>query len=126
MAYYARIDNNNVVTYITSISDEKITDENGVEHEHWALSYLYESIPDSKKDRWIRTSTDNNLRKRFASIGSTYNQELDAFIPPKPFDSWSLNTETVSWNSPIPYPTDGKKYTWNEDEQKWDLLIVGE
>lgn len=123
MAHYARVDSNNIVIFVTPIRDERITDENGVEHEHWALPHLYESIPDSKKDRWIRTSDDSSFRKRFASKGFLYNDELDAFIPPKPFESWVLNSETCNWESPIPYPIDDGEYTWNEDTQSWDLII---
>lgn len=122
MAYYARVDSNNIVIFVTLIRDDRITDENGVEHEHWALPHLYESIPESKKDRWIRTSSDGSFRKKFATKGLVYNEELDAFIHPKPFESWILNSETADWQPPIPYPTDDKNYTWNEDSQNWDLI----
>ena len=83
MAHYARVDSNNVVTYVTPIPNEMITDENGVEHEEWGLEHLYKTIPDSVGNRWIQTSYNNNFRKKFAGIGYTYDEKLDAFISPK-------------------------------------------
>lgn len=88
------------------------------------------------KDLWIKTSyntyggkhynpetkeinTKQPLRKNFAGIGYTYDKELDAFIPPKPFQSWLLNKETCLWEAPIPYPNDNKEYIWNESIKNW-------
>lgn len=126
MAHYARINLENIVTYVTPIPNEMITDENGVEHEEWALNHLYTTIPDSVGDRWIQTSYNNNFRVRYAGIGYTWNEQLNAFIPPKPFDSWILDEETVEWKAPIPYPDDttGAEYAWNEDIQSWVEWIV--
>lgn len=59
------------------------------------------------------------LRKNFAGVGFTYDAERDAFIPPQPFSSWSLNEETCLWDAPVPYPTDGKYYRWDEDALAW-------
>jgi hypothetical protein len=59
------------------------------------------------------------LRKNYAGIGYKYDKEHDAFIPPKPFDSWKLNEDTCLWNAPIPYPDDNKQYIWNESELEW-------
>jgi hypothetical protein len=103
-----------------------------------AEAEFFETFVDSSPGEWIQTSyntrggvhytetgepsTDQSkaLRKNYAGIGYTYNVELDAFIPPKPFASWILDEETGLWNAPIPRP-DGN-YTWNEDEQSWDLV----
>lgn len=60
------------------------------------------------------------LRKNYAGMGYTYDADLDAFIPPKPYPSWVLNTVTGLWDAPIPYPTDGGSYAWNEENQTWD------
>jgi hypothetical protein len=65
---------------------------------------------------------DGRQRKNYAGIGYTYDQELDAFIPPKPYASWILNEDTALWEAPIPYPTDGEFYTWNEEDLSWDLI----
>ena len=122
MAHYARVNSDNIVTYVTPIPNEIITDENGVEHEERALDHLYSTIPDSVGDRWIQTSYNHNFRKRYAGLGFIWNGELDAFIPPKPYDSWTLNTETVDWDPPIPMPEvteDGTKYDWDESSGNW-------
>jgi hypothetical protein len=62
------------------------------------------------------------LRKNYAGIGYTYDADLDAFIPPKPYDSWTLDTETGLWNPPTPMPDDGNIYVWNEDTVSWDIV----
>lgn len=81
---------------------------------------------------WVQTSYNTQggvhlnggtpLRKNFAGIGYSYDFVRDAFIPPKPYNSWTLNENTCLWDSPIPYPEDGNKYTWNETNQSWDLM----
>jgi hypothetical protein len=62
------------------------------------------------------------LRKNFAGVGYTYDQQRDAFIPPKPYLSWTLNEQTCNWESPVPYPNDGKHYNWNEETLIWDKI----
>ena len=62
------------------------------------------------------------MRKNYAGIGYTYDESRDAFIPPQPYPSWILNEETCLWDSPVPYPTDGEMYIWNEENQSWDLI----
>lgn len=94
--------------------------------------------------QWIQTSynTRNNvhygqdgkpdngvaLRGNFAGIGYTYNKKLDAFYPPQPYPSWVLSPKTINWESPVPYPDDGKRYEWNEDTKLWDVVTedIGE
>ena len=125
MAHYARVNSQNIVTFVTPIPNEMITDENGVEHEELAFDHLYSTIPDSVGDRWIQTSYNKNFRKNYAGIGYTWNEELNAFIPPKPFDSWSLNTETGLWDPPIPEPTivPGEPlYIWDEEIGNWKAV----
>jgi hypothetical protein len=78
---------------------------------------------------WIQTSYNTRagvhvlggtpLRKNYAGIGYTYNRSLDAFVPPQPFASWTLDTATATWSAPVPYPTDGAAYYWSEDTQSW-------
>jgi hypothetical protein len=90
---------------------------------------FFETFVDSSPGEWIQTSYNTlggvhktggtPLRGNFAGTGFTYNRELDAFIPPKPYASWVLNEETFSWNAPIAYPDDGKRYRWNEDSLSW-------
>jgi hypothetical protein len=119
MAHYAFIDENNLVTEVIPGKDESDTSEN------WELHYAQfrEGM------RCIRTSYNTfkgahkdggtPFRKNFAGVGYTYDEGRDAFIAPKPFPSWILNEETCSWNSPIPMPTDGKRYRWDEPTISW-------
>ena len=89
---------------------------------------FFDTFVDSSPGQWIQTSYNTHggqhpegrpLRKNFAGIGYTYDSQRDAFIPPKPYASWTLNEETCLWESPVPYPDDGEQYTWNEDTQEW-------
>lgn len=75
------------------------------------------------KEQWIQTSYNNNIRKNYAGVGYSYDEVRDAFIPPKPFDSWTLNEETCNWEAPTPYPDDGQTYSWNENDG-WVLLEI--
>lgn len=91
---------------------------------------FFNTFVDTSPGEWIQTSYNTRggqhlnggtpLRKNFAGIGFTYDRERDAFIPPKPFASWVLNEETCLWDSPIPYPNDGKVYNWNEAQGVWE------
>lgn len=81
---------------------------------------------------WIQTSYNTYggqhpegrpLRKNFAGVGFTYDAQRDAFIPPKPFNSWILDEDTCQWNPPVPMPTDGKPYQWNEETTTWDEIV---
>jgi hypothetical protein len=74
------------------------------------------------RDTWKQTSYNGNIRKNFAGIGYKYDQTRDAFIPPKPFNSWVLDEDTCLWEAPVAYPDDGQAYTWNETDQQWDLV----
>lgn len=82
---------------------------------------------------WIQTSYNTvggqhpegrPLRKNYAGIGYTYDEVRDAFIPPKPFDSWLLDEDTCLWEAPIPYPQDGKPYYWDEENQAWAVIVL--
>jgi hypothetical protein len=121
MAYYAFLDENNIVTEVITGVDENITQidldgtEVGGSSEAWETFY-----GNFRNQVCKRTSFNGNVRKNYAGIGYTYDETLDAFIPPKPFESWILNEETCIWKAPISYPTDGKNYFWNENKKSWD------
>jgi hypothetical protein len=93
---------------------------------------FFQTFVDTSPGEWIQTSYNTHggvhtlggtpLRKNYAGIGYTYDRERDAFIPPKPFQSWLLNDDTCLWESPVPYPDDGENYIWNEQETSWDLV----
>lgn len=112
MAHFAQIDENNVVVQVLVIPDNA---------EDRGQDYLANDL--GLGGTWVQTSYNNNIRKNYAGIGFTYDSERDAFIAPKPFQSWLLNEETCRWEAPIPYPTDGVIYSWNEDNQDWEAIV---
>jgi hypothetical protein len=86
-----------------------------------ASQEFIDSYVDSTPGTWLETKEDGSIRKNYAGIGYTYDAANDAFIEPKPFDSWVLNEETFRWECPVAYPDDGNMYNWNEETQAWDL-----
>ena len=115
MAHFARLDEYNNVVEVVVVNNDVITID-GIESEQAGIDFLVEL---TGYNRWIQTSYNANIRKNYAGIGYKYNPELDAFIPPKPFGSWLLNDFTCLWEAPIPYPSDGKDYIWNEANKEW-------
>lgn len=110
MAHYAFLDENNIVTEVIVGIDETELIE-GKDPETWYGEF--------RGQRCVRTSYNANIRKNYAGIGYTYNDALDAFVPPQPFNSWLLNGETAQWEAPIPYPDDNAIYQWSENEVAW-------
>ena len=114
MAHFAKLGTGNIVEKVEVVSNDIATNEQaGVDF----LNNLYGS-----KDLWKQTSYNGNIRKNYAGVGYTYDQEKDAFIPPKPYPSWTLNEDTCLWEAPVAKPTDGQLYKWNEENQTWDLV----
>jgi hypothetical protein len=121
MAHFAQLDENNKVIQVLVVNDDYLKDENGNEVEELGKSHM-ESVHGGK---WIQTSYNHNTRVRYAGTGYTYDETLDAFLPPKPYESWILNEKTADWEAPVPEPTDapeGSYYQWNEEEQSWELI----
>ena len=123
MAHFAKLNNDNIVIDVQSVHNDTATDEAaGITF----LNNLYRT-----SDTWKQTSynTKGNvhklggtpLRKNYAGIGFTYDEDKDAFIPPKDYPSWILNETTCLWEAPVTRPDDGKYYIWNEDTTSWDL-----
>jgi hypothetical protein len=119
MAHFAKIGLNNKVISVHSVHDNELKDSNGVEQENIGIDFLTKLTGWSI---WVQTSYNGNIRKNFAGKGFTYDEDRDAFIPKKPFNSWILNEETCLWEAPIAYPDDGKIYLWNEETTSWDLV----
>ena len=114
MAHFAKLTVGNIVERVEVVSNDIATTEQaGIDF----LNNLYNS-----RDVWKQTSYNATIRKNFAGIGFKYDQTRDAFIPPQPFNSWTLNEDTCLWEAPVAYPTDGQIYTWNETNQTWDLV----
>jgi hypothetical protein len=121
MAHFAELDANNVVKRVVVVSNSEITDGNGNEIENTGILYCQRLYGDDT--RWKQTSYNSNMRKRHAGIGMIYNEELNAFIIPKPYTSWTLNSDTAEWDPPVPRPeSETEKYAWNEENQSWDQL----
>ena len=128
MAYYAVLDENNIVIDMKSAGHEN--DWNGeVEWKketgqvHKRTSYNTRGgIHYDPETNEPSVDQSKAFRKNYAGIGYTYDESRDAFIPPQPYPSWILNEETCLWDSPVPYPTDGERYNWNEENQTWDLV----
>jgi hypothetical protein len=107
MSHFAEVDESNKVIRVL-VGDNNLPNEG---HD-WFVENL--------GGRWVQTSYNATFRKNYAGIGYTYDEELDAFIPPKPFDSWVLDEETCQWQSPIARPDDELFYSWNESELAWE------
>ena len=131
MASFAKIGLNGKVIEVLSVVNEVLHDSNGVEQESIGIDFLTKL---TGYPLWKQTSYNTHggvhdnggipLRKNHAGIGYTYDEDRDAFIPPKPFNSWVLNEDTCLWQSPIPYPQDNNMYKWNEQNQSWDLTEI--
>ena len=116
MAHFAKLGKGNIVERVEVVSNDIATTEQaGVDF----LNNLYKS-----RDVWKQTSYNGNIRKNFAGVGFKYDQARDAFIAPKPFNSWILNEDTCLWEAPVAKPTDGQRYKWNESTLTWDILEV--
>lgn len=115
MAHFAQLDENNIVTQVIVVANEEVPDE--------ATGVAFCKSLFGDDSIWVQTSYNNNIRKRFAGIGMTFDAERDAFIPPKPFPSWVLDEQELVWIAPVPKPDDGKRYKWDEETLTWVEVI---
>jgi hypothetical protein len=131
MASFAKIGLNNKVIEVLSLNNEVLKDADGIEQENIGIDFL------TKLTGWaiwkqtsynthggVHSSGGTPLRKNHAGIGYTYDENRDAFIAPKPFNSWILNETTCLWNAPVAMPINENKYTWNESTLTWDIVGV--
>lgn len=127
MASFTKLDDNNVVLAVISVHDNELLDENGNESEQKGIDFLTQWS--GGYSNWKQTSYNTiggvhinggtPFRKNYAAIGYSYDAQRDAFIPPKLFASWSLNENSCLWVPPTEMPTDGNRYSWNEESQTW-------
>ena len=129
MASFAKIGLNSKVIEVLSVNNEVLKDAEGIEREDIGIDFLTKltGYPVWKQTSYnthggVHSSGGTPFRKNHASIGMIYDEDRDAFIYKKPFNSWILNETTYLWESPIPYPQDNNKYSWNEQNQSWDLI----
>jgi len=116
MAHFAEIDQFGKVKRVIVVDNKDTADALGVEKEHIGAAFCEKLFGGT----WKQTSYNGNFRKNYAGIGYDWDEARNAFVPPKPFASWVLDENTCQWKSPIPMPTDGKMYSWNEGTQAWD------
>ena len=114
MAHFAEIDSNNTVIRVIVVPDDA---------EDRGQDYLANDL--GLGGTWVQTSYNASIRKNYAGDGFSYDSERDAFIPPKPYNSWLLDEETCQWSAPVPYPTDGVMYRWNEENTDWEATLNG-
>lgn len=114
MAHFAELDKDNTVTQIVVVSNDEIMVD-GVESEQKGISFLKDLYKKTDVE-YVQTSYNGNFRKRYAGIGYKYDPVRDAFIPPKPFDSWLFDENELSWVAPIPKPEPSPEYIWIWDE----------
>lgn len=122
MANFAKLDGQNVVIDVNAVANAVVDDLPFPESEPVGVAFLTEWS--GGYTNWKQTSYNASFRKNLAGIGYTYDAVLDAFIAPKPYSSWLLNTNTCQWVPPTPYPSDGNMYTWDEATQSWVKVNV--
>ena len=126
MAHFAKLNENNLVIFVTVGRDE----DNGLEDELSARTGQTYKQTSYNTHGGVHSNGGTPFRKNYAGLGYTYDADRDAFIPPKPYASWVLNETTCLWDSPVAYPTDvgtpeaPKMYTWNEETVGWDLVTT--
>jgi hypothetical protein len=118
MAHFAELDENNVVLRVVVVDNRDTSNPSGVEREHIGSAHLEKILGGV----WKQTSYNGTFRKNYAGVGYSYNPQLDAFIPPKPYASWILNNITCQWEPPLPMPQDNNLYTWDEPTNQWILF----
>ena len=125
MAHFAKLDENNIVEQVIVVSNNELLDENGVEQESLGVAFCQSLF--GSDTTWKQTSYNNNFRFRYAGVGYTYDSTLDAFIKPKPYESWVFDNSTADWTEPLTYPTltqeqfdSGSFYIWDEDAHQAD------
>jgi len=127
MAHFAELDENNIVKRVLVVGNSDILDQNGQEQESVGVAFLQRLF--GENTIWKQTSYNNNMRNKYAGMGDTYREDLDVFIPPSPYPSWTLNETTFQWNPPTPKPDDIitettiTTYVWNEDTLTWDEVV---
>ena len=131
MAHFAKINSSNVVVHVSVVNNSNLLDKDGKESEATGIAYLERHGAESGF-YWKQTSYNTfagghklggtPFRKNYAAIEYTYDDSKDAFIPPKPYDSWILVEDTCQWKAPKDYPDDGNAYKWNETTKRWNKI----
>ena len=117
MAYFAKLDTDNNVVEVISVNNIELLATDGSESELLGIAFL--TRWSGGYSNWKQTSYNGKIRKNYAGFGYKYDAQRDAFIPPQPYPSWTLNEDTCLWDAPVPFPTDGQPYQWDESVTNW-------
>jgi hypothetical protein len=122
MAHFAQLDENNVVQGVIAVHNDVVRNEPFPASEPIGVEFCQSLY--GVDTRWAQTSYSASFRYNYAGIGYTFDPVAQAFIPPKPYLSWFLNTSTFQWEPPVPYPNDGNIYYWDEATQSWVMTTT--
>jgi hypothetical protein len=122
MAYFAKLDDNNIVVDVNVVNNETVGNLAFPESELVGVAFLTEWS--GGYSNWKQTCSNKLFRKNYAFVGCSYSSSLDAFIEPKPYPSWTLNTDICQWEAPAPRPTNENAYLWDEEAQQWVEVAV--
>ncbi len=117
MAHFAKLDDDNKVLDVNVVNNSDVGNLEFPESEPIGVAFLTQWS--GGYTNWKQTSYNANFRKNYAGIGYTYDASIDAFVPPQPYPSWTLDTNTAQWIPPVPHPNDGKIYRWDESTLSW-------
>lgn len=121
MAYFAKLDENDIVIDVLALNNIEMLTAQGVESEDMGKAFFIRWSGGYSK--WVQTSYNATIRKNYAGVGYTYDRVRDAFIPPKQYHSWVLDEATCLWEAPVVMPNDGKVYVWNEAITNWAVAV---
>ena len=120
MAHFAEINSDNIVQKVIVVDNNDCKDAEGNESEAVGAAFCNTLLGGI----WKQTSYNGNFRKNYAGIEYTFDEERDAFIPPKPYSKWILNEDTCNWEAPIEMPVEeGKFFTWNDNKGEWEEVV---
>jgi len=122
MAYFAQIDGTNQVTQVISVNNSVVHEPDYTFPQTEPFGQVFISEVLKLPGVWKQTSYNKTFRKNYAGVGYTYDPTRDAFIPPKPYPSWTLDEQTCLWNPQVPHPNDGNVYSWDEESGSWTQL----
>ena len=122
MAHFAQLNEENIVTQVIVVANQDTSNQDGIEDEAIGNAFCSNLLGGT----WKQTSYNRTFRKNYAGIGYTYDEGRDAFIPPKPYNSWLLNETTCNWIAPVDMPDDIKNYDWDEATTSWVKIVLEE
>jgi hypothetical protein len=121
MAYFAKLDSDNIVTRIDVVANDVLLDDNNNEVEQNGIDFLRDFYGDAN-GVWVQTSYNGTIRKNYAGVGYKWDSAKDGFVPPKPHNGWTLDSATCQWQPPTACPDDGNPYIWDDVNEEWSQI----